>query len=138
MKDVLEFVAEQDFAHDLGPVDRTVTLQDACHLAHAQRIRKAPREILGAIPGVTLNEMANSDRCCGSAGLYSVVQPEMSGRVLEPKMAAIAATSATTVCTSNPGCTLQIENGTRRFQVDADVRHVIEVLAESIEAGRRP
>ncbi|MCB9491478.1 MAG: 4Fe-4S dicluster domain-containing protein [Dehalococcoidia bacterium] len=138
VKDVLEFVAEQDFAHDLGPVDRTVTLQDACHLAHAQRIRKAPREILGAIPGVTLNEMANSDRCCGSAGLYSVVQPEMSGRVLEPKMAAIAATSATTVCTSNPGCTLQIENGTRRFQVDADVRHVIEVLAESIEAGRRP
>ena len=136
VKDLLEFVAEQDFAHDLGPVDRAVTLQDACHLAHAQRVRNAPRAILGGIPGVTLNEMANSDRCCGSAGLYSVVQPEMSGRVLEPKMAAIAATKATIVCTSNPGCTLQIENGTRRFEVDADVRHVIEVLAESIEAGR--
>jgi len=137
VKDVLEFVADQDFARDLGRVERTVTLQDACHLAHAQGIRKAPREILGAIPGITFREMANSDRCCGSAGLYSVVRPEMSGRVLEPKMAAIAATEAATVCTSNPGCTLQIENGARRFDVDADVRHVIEVLAESIEAGRR-
>lgn len=136
VKDALEFVAEQDFAHDLGPVDRTVTLQDACHLAHAQGIRTAPRAILGAIPGVTLREMANSDRCCGSAGLYSAVQPQMSARVLEPKMASIAATGATTVCTANPGCTLQLETGARRHEVDAEVRHVIEVLAESIEAGR--
>ncbi len=136
VKDALEFVAEQDFAHDLGEVDRTVTLQDACHLAHAQGVRSAPRRILGAIPGVELREMANSDRCCGSAGLYSAVQPEMSARVLEPKMATIAATGASTVCTSNPGCTLQIATGARRHDVDAEVRHVIEVLAESIEAGR--
>lgn len=136
VKDALEFVAEQDFAHDLGHVDRTVTLQDACHLAHAQGVRSAPRAILGAIPGVDFREMVNPDRCCGSAGLYSAVQPEMSARVLEPKMATIAATGATTVCTSNPGCTLQIENGARRHDVDAEVRHVIEVLAESIEAGR--
>ena len=136
VKDALEFVADQEFAHDLGDVDRTVTLQDACHLAHAQGVRSAPRRILGAIPGVELREMVNSDRCCGSAGLYSAVQPEMSGRVLEPKMASIAATGASTVCTSNPGCTLQIETGARRHDVDAEVRHVIEVLAESIEAGR--
>ncbi len=136
VKDALEFVSEQDFAHDLGHVDRTVTLQDACHLAHAQGVRAAPRRILGAIPGVELREMANPDRCCGSAGLYSAVQPEMSARVLEPKMASIAATGAGTVCTSNPGCTLQIETGARRHDVDAEVRHVIEVLAESIEAGR--
>ena len=92
--------------------------------------------VLGAIPGVTLREMTNSDRCCGSAGLYSAVQPGMSAQVLEPKMATIAATGATTVCTSNLGCTLQIETGARRHNVDAEVRHVIEVLAESIEAGR--
>ena len=136
VKDVLELVAEQEFDHDLGRVERTVTVQDACHLAHAQGIRSAPRRILQAIPGVTLREMANADRCCGSAGLYSAVQPEMSSRVLEPKMAAIAATGAQTVCTSNPGCTLQIDSGTRRYGVDADVQHVIEVLAASIEAGR--
>ncbi|MDA1010258.1 MAG: heterodisulfide reductase-related iron-sulfur binding cluster [Chloroflexi bacterium] len=137
VKDALEYVADRQFDHDLGNVDRTVTLQDACHLAHAQRIREAPRRILGAIPGVTLREMVNPDRCCGSAGLYSVVQSRMSAQVLEPKMASIAATGADTVCTANPGCTLQIETGTRRHKVDAEVRHVIEVLAESIEAGRR-
>lgn len=136
VKDALEFVAGRDFALGLGRVERTVTLQDACHLAHAQGIREAPRAILRVIPGVTLREMANPDRCCGSAGLYSAVQPEMSGRVLEPKMASIAATGAGTVCTSNPGCTLQIETGALRHGVDAEVRHVIEVLAESIEAGR--
>lgn len=136
VRDSLEYVAGQEFAHDLGVVDRTVTLQDACHLAHAQRIREAPRAILDAIPGVTLNEMKNPDRCCGSAGIYSVVQSEMSGQVLEAKMQSIAATGAGTVCTANPGCTLQVEAGTRRHGVDADVRHVIEVLAESIEAGR--
>lgn len=136
VKDALEFIADQEFAHDLGAVERTVTLQDACHLAHAQGIREAPRRILRAIPGISLREMANADRCCGSAGLYSVVQSEMSARVLEPKMANIAATGADTVCTANPGCTLQIQTGTRRHSVDADVRHVIEVLAESIQAGR--
>ena len=67
--DVLEFVAEQDFTPGLGPVDRTVALQEACHLAHAQGIREAPLTILNAIPGLRLNEMANPDRCCGSAGL---------------------------------------------------------------------
>ncbi len=136
VRDALEYVAGQDFARGLGPVARTVTLQDACHLAHAQRIREAPRAILGAIPGVTLTEMRTPDRCCGSAGIYSVVQSEMSAQVLEAKMEAIAATAAGTVCTANPGCTLQIEAGARRHEVDAEVRHVIEVLAESIEAGR--
>src|SRR5690606_10070901 len=106
-------------------------------LAHAQQIREAPRAILRAIPGVAFNEMRTPDRCCGSAGIYSVVQPDMSTRVLDAKMEAIAATGAGTVCTANPGCTLQIEAGTRRHEVDAEVRHVIEVLAESIEAGRR-
>jgi glycolate oxidase iron-sulfur subunit len=137
VRDALEFIADQPFDHDLGPVARTVTLQDACHLAHAQGVREAPRRILGAIPGVTLQEMTTPDRCCGSAGLYSVVQSEMSARVLEPKMATIAATGADTVCTANPGCTLQIETGTRRHDVDAEVRHVVEVLAEAIAAGRR-
>ncbi|MEX1022263.1 MAG: heterodisulfide reductase-related iron-sulfur binding cluster [Dehalococcoidia bacterium] len=136
VRDALEYVAGQDFARGLGPVERGVTLQDACHLAHAQKIREAPRAILRAIPGVALREMANPDRCCGSAGIYSVVQPEMSAQVLDAKMGTIAATGADTVCTANPGCTLQIEAGARRHGVDAEVRHVIEILAESIEAGR--
>ena len=136
VRDVLEFVAERDFANGLGRVERTVTLQDACHLAHAQRIREAPRAILRAIPGLQLVEMRTPDRCCGSAGLYSAVQPEMSATILDAKMADIAATGAATVCTSNPGCTMQIEAGVRRTGLDAEVCHVIEILDDAIRAGR--
>src|SRR5690606_13409248 len=115
----------------------TVTLQDACHLAHAQRIRSAPRAILNEIPGLELREMATPDRCCGSAGIYSVVQPSMSAQVLSAKMADVAGTGAGTIATGNPGCTLQLEAGVRRCGMDAEVRHVVELLNEAIEAGRR-
>jgi glycolate oxidase iron-sulfur subunit len=135
VRDALEFVAEQDFAQGLGPVDADVTLQDACHLAHAQRIREAPRAILRAIPRLRLHEMATPDRCCGSAGLYSAVQPEMSARVLEAKMADVASTGASVICTANPGCTMQLETGVRRSGVEAEVRHVIELLDEAMRAG---
>lgn len=136
VRDVLEYVAATDFAHDLGAVERTVTVQDACHLAHAQGIREAPRAILEAIPGVELREQLTPDRCCGSAGLYALAQREMSSTVLAAKMADIDATGADEVCTSNPGCTLQIETGVRQSaRPDRLVRHTIELLAESIEAG---
>ncbi|GMU40982.1 MAG: hypothetical protein AMXMBFR23_18480 [Chloroflexota bacterium] len=139
VRDILEFVAGEGVPGGLGRVERTVTLQDACHLAHAQRIREAPRAILRAIPGLDLREQVHPDRCCGSAGLYSIVQPEMSGAVLAAKMAEIAATGARTVCTENAGCAMQIESGIRRTGMDADVVHVIELLDEAIrasEAGR--
>lgn len=135
VRDVLEFVAARDFAHSLGRVERAVTLQDACHLAHAQGIREAPRTILRAIPGLQLVEMRTPDRCCGSAGLYSVVQPEMSATILDAKMADIASTGADVVCTSNPGCAMQLEAGVRRTGLDAEVRHVIEVLDEAVRSG---
>jgi len=135
VRDVLEFVAERDFARDLGAVAADVTLQDACHLAHAQGIREAPRAILRAIPGLRLREMETPDRCCGSAGLYSAVQPEMSATVLAAKLQDVAATGARVVCTSNPGCTLQIESGVRRQGMRVEVRHVIELLDASQRAG---
>ena len=135
VRDVLEFVAAEDFARDLRPVDREVTLQDSCHLAHAQGIRDAPRAILDAIPGLRLNEMRTPDRCCGSAGVYSFVQPAMSAQVLEAKMDDVAATGASVICTANPGCTLQLETGVRRRGLDAEVRHVIELLDESYGAA---
>ena len=113
VRDVLEFVADRDFEHGLGPVDASVTLQDACHLAHGQGIRDAPRRILRAIPGLELRELATPDRCCGSAGIYSVVQPEMSRTVLDAKLADIAHTDASIVATANIGCTLQIQSGLR-------------------------
>ena len=136
VRDVLEYVAEADFAHDLGHVDRAVTVQDACHLAHAQGIREAPRVILEAIPGVELREQLTPDRCCGSAGIYALAQREMSSTVLAAKMAEIDDTGADEICTSNPGCTMQIEIGVRQSErPERLVRHTIELLAESIEAG---
>jgi glycolate oxidase iron-sulfur subunit len=135
VRDVLEFVAARGVPDGLGQIDRSVTLQDACHLAHAQGIREAPRAILRAIPGLELREQAHPDRCCGSAGIYSLVQREMSGQVLAAKMAEIEATGAETVCTANAGCTMQIEAGVRTFGLGADVRHVIELLDEAIRAG---
>lgn len=139
VKDVTEFVADRiessDIASKLGALDVDVTLQDSCHLAHAQGVRDAPRAILDAIPGLRLKEMQTPDRCCGSAGIYSAVQSEMSATVLEAKMADIAATEAGVICTANPGCTMQIQAGVRRDGMDAEVQHVIELLDESLQRG---
>jgi glycolate oxidase iron-sulfur subunit len=137
VKDVLEFVADQPFEAGAGPLDIDVTLQDACHLAHAQKIREAPRKILRAIPGLRLHEMKTPDRCCGAAGLYSLVQPTMSRAVLAAKLEDVAGTGAEVVCTSNPGCTLQIEVGARRAGVPLRVNHVIEILDASYQAAAR-
>jgi glycolate oxidase iron-sulfur subunit len=135
VRDVLEYVAMQPFTDGLGELDADVTIQDACHLAHAQRIRAAPRTLLRAIPGLRLHELATPDRCCGAAGLYSFVQPSMSRAVLEAKMEDIARSGAAVVATANPGCTMQIEAGIRRAGMPATVRHVIELLDESYRAS---
>ncbi|MEE8422320.1 MAG: heterodisulfide reductase-related iron-sulfur binding cluster [Dehalococcoidia bacterium] len=138
VRDALEFVAAQHFDVGLGALDVDVTLQDACHLAHAQGIRDAPRAILRAIPGLRLHEMATPDRCCGSAGFYSVARPEMSRTVLAAKMADIETTGADVIATANPGCTLQLETGIRRSERlagRAAVQHVIELLDASYRSG---
>lgn len=125
--DVLEFVA----AHDLGTlsgVRESVTYQDSCHLVHAQKVKTAPREILRQIPGLELREMAAPDRCCGSAGLYSFVQPEISRRLLDSKMDDVEATGATCIATANPGCMSQLEAGQRLRGREGEVVHVIELL----------
>jgi glycolate oxidase iron-sulfur subunit len=131
--DVLEFVARQPLS-GLGEVRTTVTYQDSCRLAHAQRITTAPRAILSAIPGLELREMTAPDRCCGSAGIYSLVQPEMALRLLDDKMDDVAATGATTIATANPGCMMQLEAGVRARGIDGRVVHVIELLDQAMRA----
>ena len=133
-KDVLEFVAHHDLP-PLGDVPAIVTYQDSCHLVHAQRVTAAPRDLLRRIPAVELREMAAPDRCCGSAGIYSIVQGDMSRRLLDGKMRDIATTGAAAIATANPGCMMQLEAGARRHGVDARVVHVIELLNEAIRAG---
>ena len=137
-KDVNEFLASLDLKPPPRPVERVVTIQESCHLVHAQRIKDAPRKILTQIPGLELREMAHPDLCCGSAGLYSVTQRDMSMRLLDDKMRDVSATGATTIATANPGCMLQLQAGLARAGLRGDVKHIVELLDEAYggPAGR--
>lgn len=133
-RDVLEFVDSLDVGR-LGELRATVTYQDSCHLAHAQRVTAAPRRLLCAIPGIEFREMAAADRCCGSAGLYSFAQRDMSSRVLDAKMEDVRRTGADVIATANPGCMSQLEAGMRRCGLDGRVVHVIDLVDEAMRAA---
>ncbi len=131
MKDVSEFLGSIELNRDMTPVAITVTYQDSCHLAHGQKIRIPPRRLLAAIPGLQFREMPLADLCCGSAGVYNVVQNEMAMAVLEKKMQCVNATGADVIATANPGCMLQLEAGARLHGRGQRVAHVVEILDEA-------
>jgi glycolate oxidase iron-sulfur subunit len=128
MKDVTEFLGGIELNRALGRVEAVVTYQDSCHLAHGQKIRRPPRELLSAIPGLEFREMKGADLCCGSAGIYNVVENAMSMQILERKMEAVNATAARIVATANPGCMLQLQAGVRMHGDGQRVMHVVELL----------
>lgn len=131
MKDVTEFLAIIDLNTEMRRMEAVATYQDSCHLAHGQKIREAPRKLLQAVPGLTFREMPMADLCCGSAGIYNVVQNEMSMRILASKMEYVKATGASLIATANPGCMLQLAAGVRLFGNGERVLHVVEVLDEA-------
>lgn len=131
MKDVTEFLASIELNPRMGEVRATATYQDSCHLAHGQRVRVPPRKLLNAVPGLTFQEMPMSDLCCGSAGIYNVVQNEMAMQILEKKMASVNMTDAGIIVTANPGCMLQLEAGVKRHGRAQRVAHVVEILDEA-------
>lgn len=133
-RDVSEVLARADLP--LGPLPVTVTYHDACHLAHGQRIRQEPRALLRRIPGLTLRELGDSDLCCGSAGVYNILEPAVADRLLERKLARIVETGASIVATGNPGCLLQIAKGCRARGLDLQIVHPVELLARSCRASR--
>ena len=139
VRDVHEYLVEIGFTPPAGRIERAVTYQDSCHLSHAQQVRSAPREVLSSIPGLTLSEMRQPDKCCGSAGIYSVVQSDISKRVLAEKMADVRSTGAEQICTANPGCMLQLDAGIARFDTEQRMMprstHAIELLDESYRLG---
>jgi glycolate oxidase iron-sulfur subunit len=131
-----------EIAAGLPPPSQAVraraTYHDPCHLAHAQRVRSEPRRALAAVPGLELVELAEADACCGSAGVYSFTQFDMSMAVLDRKMANVRATGADTVITCNPGCALQLRLGALRAGLGPDalrVRSLCDVLAEAYGLG---
>jgi len=133
VKDVTEFLDALGLRVDLlGPLAVTATYQDACHLAHGQGIRNAPRALLGKIPALELREMERSDQCCGSAGTYNLKQPEIAQALLDDRVGVIAKSGAEIVVTANPGCQMQLASA-----LPGRVFHVVELLDASHRAGPR-
>jgi len=131
VRDVSEFLVGIEMVPPAQPIRARVTYHDACHLAHGQGIRTAPRQLLQQIPGLELVELADADTCCGSAGSYNLTEPEMARRLGDRKATCIAATGATCVVAGNPGCAMQIQAALRRCGVDAAVRHPVELLDQA-------
>lgn len=128
VRDIHEFLVSLPFIPPQTPVETTVTFQDPCHLAHAQRITQAPRRILHSIPGLRLVEMHNPAKCCGAAGSYQLLQREMSERLLEDRIRDALSTKAQVLATANPGCAIQLAAGIRRKGLPIKVAYVIDLL----------
>ena len=128
VRDVTEFLAELGLTAMLQPISARVTYQDSCHLLHGQKIRKAPRQLLRAIPELKFVELPHSDICCGSAGIYNVTQTKAALELLQEKMGHASSTGAAIIATANPGCLLQLRAGAEIHQTGQEVLHVIELL----------
>jgi glycolate oxidase iron-sulfur subunit len=133
VRDVSEIVSELGEPRATRhPLPLRVAYQDACHLAHAQGVRRQPRDLLQSIPGIELLPVAEQDICCGSAGIYNLVEPAPARELGDRKVAHIAVTAPDVVATGNPGCTLQMAAAARRAGRTLVIRHPIEILDASI------
>jgi glycolate oxidase iron-sulfur subunit len=137
VRDVSELLAERG-PRSGAPLELDVAYDAPCHLQHAQRVQEAPLTLLQAVPGLRLRLLPGSDQCCGSAGIYSVLRPQMARAVLEQKIAVLGAATPRPdfVVTGNPGCLMQIGAGLRAARLPIDVAHPVELLDHSYrEAG---
>lgn len=131
-KDIHEWLAEIGVAPPAASQPPlVVTYHESCHLSHGQKVVSQPRQVLRAIPNLTLVEMAEANWCCGSAGIYNLIQPEMADALLRRKLAHIRATGAGIVASGNPGCSLQLVNGARQQGWPLRVAHPVTLLAEA-------
>lgn len=130
VRDICEVLTESDLP--LGRLAETVTYHDACHLAHGQRIRSQPRELLMRIPGLRLVELAESDLCCGSAGVYNLLEPGIAADLGRRKVERIRETGARIVAAGNPGCLMQIAQHCRARGLEIEVAHPVSLLARAL------
>jgi glycolate oxidase iron-sulfur subunit len=130
--DVSEFLAEIRPAAERHPLPVSVAYHDACHLGHAQGVRKQPRAVLKGIPGLEIREIKEAEICCGSAGIYNMVEPEPAAELGERKANNVLKTGAQMLVTSNPGCILQIQASLKKMGADISTAHPMEVLDASI------
>jgi glycolate oxidase iron-sulfur subunit len=123
---------------ELHPLARRVAFQESCHLAHAQRVRDEPRSLLRSIPGLELVEPAEQELCCGSAGIYNLVQPAAARTLGDRKAANVLACEPDLYVSANPGCLLQVSAALRRAGRPLPAAHPVELLDASIRATTAP
>jgi glycolate oxidase iron-sulfur subunit len=144
VRDVSELLAELGTMAPRHPLPVSIAYHDACHLAHAQGVRAQPRWLLAGIPGVEVREIAEGEICCGSAGVYNLLQPDTANELGDRKAANVAATGADVLVTANPGCLMQINTALQRTGAGMRLAHTVEVLDASIRGlppdavGRQP
>ena len=139
VKDVNEFLVEAGLTAQLHPIcDRDLTLvyQDACHLLHGQKISAQPRQLLRQIPGVKLREPIDASLCCGSAGVYNMLQPEVADELGQQKVENLANTGADLIASANPGCSLQIQKHLQLQGKEIPLKHPIELLDLSMRGQK--
>lgn len=138
VRDASELLAQADLNGRLHELKLKVTYHDACHLAHGQKVRLQPRKILKAIPGVQFVELVESDFCCGSAGVYNLLYPDVAQQFLDRKIDRIRETGAQVVVSANPGCTFQIEKGLKERGLSVRVFHPMELLDAAYRGAMSP
>ncbi|TCO42572.1 glycolate oxidase iron-sulfur subunit [Kribbella antiqua] len=138
VRDISEFLVEVGTVAPRHPLEVTVAYHDACHLAHAQGVRSQPRELLRAIPGLELREIKDSAICCGSAGIYNLLNPEPAQELGDAKAKNVLATGAALLVTANPGCLMQVTSSLERQGKSMATAHTVEVLDASIRGQSLP
>jgi glycolate oxidase iron-sulfur subunit len=131
-RDISEVLAEFLWRSECKPIHARVAMQDSCHLQHAQGVRAQPRQLLSQIPGVEILEIPESAVCCGSAGIYNLLQPHAASELGDRQAGLIAALQPSVVVTGNPGCLLQLQAALERAQYRVPVLHTIQLLDASI------
>nr|MBA3715027.1 glycolate oxidase [Pyrinomonadaceae bacterium] len=131
-RDVSEILVELGPRAPRHPVRLRVAYHDACHLQHAQGVRAQPREVLKTIPGLEVLEVTEAAICCGSAGIYNLVEPEAARELSDRKVRNVLETDPQAVVSSNPGCLLQIASGLERAGRPLPTLHMVEILDASI------
>ncbi len=145
-RDVAEVLAHYNLPVPLAPLHSAadsamplrVTYHDACHLAHAQRVREAPRRLIRSLPGVEYVALPNADWCCGSAGVYNLTHPDMANAQLDGKLEAVASVTPEVVVASNPGCLLHMQRGATERGMAPRFVHLVELLAEAYPSPAKP
>jgi glycolate oxidase iron-sulfur subunit len=138
VRDFAEIIAELGPVAPRHPIEAVAAYHDACHLAHAQGIRDQPRQLLRAIPGLEVREIPEADICCGSAGVYNILNPEPARELGDRKAANIVSTGAEVLITANPGCLMQVANSLERAGRRIGMAHTAVVLDASIRGVPLP